>query len=225
MSNCSFFAVKWLWNPTRVALKPEVGYWVQFVVLPHRSQTGNSTRLWHCLQISRESNMDFTLQLWLRELMKTLQLAYSNNMVTNVDFGWLIVSAPASLGLNMAYAHFQKSSSGQNNIRTCCLIWFDYLSLKKKVSPLICATASKITGSLQMSIGVTGPWVGGKGLPVGTPVCKKFARILNHWGSNCTLKVHLSFLASHKKNTFFFVLVLGLIRVRETSPTWHFISP
>ena len=49
-------------------------------------------------------------------------------------------------------------------------VTFDYLSLKKKVSPLICATASKTTGSVQMSIGVTGPWVGGKGLSVGIPV-------------------------------------------------------
>lgn len=55
-----------------------------------------------------------------------------------------------------------------------------YLSLKKKVSPLICATASKTTGSLQMSIGVTGPWVGGRGLPVGTPVFKEFTNVLRH---------------------------------------------
>ena len=40
-----------------------------------------------------------------------------------------------------------------------------YLSLKKKVSPLIWATASNTTGSEQMSMGVTGPWVGGRGLP------------------------------------------------------------
>jgi len=36
--------------------------------------------------------------------------------------------------------------------------------LKKKVSPLIWATASNTTGSLQMSIGVTGPSVGDTGL-------------------------------------------------------------
>ena len=40
-----------------------------------------------------------------------------------------------------------------------------YLSLKKKVSPLIWATASNTTGSEQMSMGVTGPWVGGRGWP------------------------------------------------------------
>lgn len=66
-------------------------------------------------------------------------------------------------------------SSGQETMEGS-----DYLSLKKKVSPLICATASKTTGSLQMSIGVTGPWVGGRGLPVGTPVFKEFTNVFRH---------------------------------------------
>lgn len=49
-----------------------------------------------------------------------------------------------------------------------------------------------------MSIGVTGPWVGGKGLSVGTPVTK----IFYFSGNNYTFTVHESFLTSHKKNTF-----------------------
>lgn len=40
--------------------------------------------------------------------------------------------------------------------------------------------ASKTTGSLQMSMGVTGPWVGGRGLSVGTPVFKEFTNAFHH---------------------------------------------
>lgn len=46
----------------------------------------------------------------------------------------------------------------------------NYLSLKKKISPLICAIASNMMFSLHISMGVTGASVGGRGLSVGTPV-------------------------------------------------------
>lgn len=83
-----------------------------------------------------------------------------------------------------------------------------YLSLKKKVSPLIWATASKTIASLQMSMGVTGPWVGGKGLSVGTPVDERLARALS------------KLILFHAK-----ILELILAKLGRREPTSHRRAP
>lgn len=117
------------------------------------SQTGSLTGLWQRSQCSRTQPLH---QIWdSKEQLATLQLAYPEHLEPRVFFQ----RSPAKT----------KQQQAKRD---------DYLSLKKKVSPLICATASKITGSVQMSIGVTGPWVGGKGLSVGTPVVR-FTTIVN----------------------------------------------
>lgn len=107
-----------------------------------------------------------------------------------------------------------------NIIRTCSvtastisglLKWICYLSLKKKVSPLICAIASKTTGSLQMSIGVTGPRVG-DGPFVDAPVFKNVQEYFISEGRITTPTFT-------NKNTFFVLCVHG------TCDTWYWVSP
>lgn len=146
----------------------------------HRSQTGNSTRFWQCLRVSKKSNMDFALQYMTQRVNENIAASIFKQHGLE-----LYLICVLMWHIYTCWRVQVKTISG-----LYCLIWFDYLSLKKKVSPLICATASKIIGSLQMSIGVTGPWVGGKGLSVGTPVYKRFTRMFNLWGSNHTLTVH-----------------------------------
>lgn len=142
----------------------------------HRSQTGNSTRLWQRSPSFRRIKHGSQIAFMTQRTIKTLQLAYPNNMVKNLDCGWIHTTSSSLYPMSECGTCTFPWSLVRVKTIEGLFVWFDYLSLKKKVSPLICATASKITGSLQMSIGVTGPWVGGKGLSVGTPVYKRFTR-------------------------------------------------